>query len=164
LAASDACAEAAWQAYHSLLCSGPLSLCKNIDALSSFKQFADETNDIFHIAAQVVAATILRAWKLENEKSGTVAISSSRGISEATMLKAWEPFAMGYKQLWWQTVALPADVEPSNEQEFRNQMKEIAAHVSPLDMLLIFSSLFLFLQFWSNGRSKLLLGNILTCL
>jgi hypothetical protein len=38
---SDACAEAAWQAYHSLLCSGPLSLCKNIDALSSFKQFAD---------------------------------------------------------------------------------------------------------------------------
>ncbi|CAM6078619.1 unnamed protein product [Sphagnum tenellum] len=125
---SDACAEAAWEAYHSLLCSGPLSLCKNIDALSSFKQFADETNDIFHIAAQVVAATILRAWKLENEKSGTVAISSSRGISEATMLKAWEPFAMGYKQLWWQTVALPADVEPSNEQEFRNQMKEIAAH------------------------------------
>lgn len=61
-------------------------------------------------------------------------------------------------------MALPADVEPSNEQEFRNQMKEIAAHVSPLDMLLIFSSLFLFLQFWSNGRSKLLLGDILTCL
>jgi hypothetical protein len=61
-------------------------------------------------------------------------------------------------------VALPADVEPSNEQEFRNQMKEIAAHVSPLDMLLICSSLFLFLQFWSNGQSKLLLGDILTCL
>jgi hypothetical protein len=52
-----------------------------------------------HCSNQVVAATILRAWKLENEKSGTVAISSSRGISEATMLKAWEPFAMGYKQL-----------------------------------------------------------------
>ncbi|KAG0597394.1 hypothetical protein M758_UG334700 [Ceratodon purpureus] len=57
--------ETSWAAHHSLLCTGPSSHCKNTDALVSFKEFADETNDIFYIAAQVIAATMLRARKLE---------------------------------------------------------------------------------------------------
>ncbi|KAG0568052.1 hypothetical protein KC19_7G182800 [Ceratodon purpureus] len=115
---SDMCADAAWAAYHSLLCTGPSSHCKNTDALVSFKEFADETNDIFHIAAQVIAGTLLRARKLE---------STIRGKHESALLRAWEPFAMSFKLLWWETVALPSDVDPVDERQFRNQMKEIAA-------------------------------------
>ena len=33
------------------------------------------------------------------------------------LLKGWEPYHMGWKQPWWQSVACPADVD--NEQEFR---------------------------------------------
>ncbi|XP_024391830.1 histone-lysine N-methyltransferase ATXR2 isoform X1 [Physcomitrium patens] len=115
---SDKCAEAAWTNHHSLLCTGPSSRCKNIDALVSFKEFTNETNDIFHIAAQVIAATVLRARKLEG---------SIKCKHESALLKAWEPFAMGFKLLWWETVALPPDVDPADERQFRDQMKDIAA-------------------------------------
>ncbi|KAG0566079.1 hypothetical protein KC19_7G037000 [Ceratodon purpureus] len=115
---SDMCSDAAWAAHHSLLCTGPSSHCKNTDALVSFKEFADETNDIFHIAAQVIAATMLRARKLE---------SIIKGKHESALSRAWEPFAMGFKLLWWETVALPSDVDPADERQFRDQMKEIAA-------------------------------------
>ena len=46
---SDMCADVAWTTYHSLLCSGPFSHCKNIDALVSFKEFADGMLCFVHI-------------------------------------------------------------------------------------------------------------------
>jgi hypothetical protein len=30
---------------------------------------------------------------------------------------------------WWETVALPSDVDPVDERPFRDQMKELAAQV-----------------------------------
>lgn len=33
------------------------------------------------------------------------------------LLKGWEPYHMGWKKPWWQSVACPDDVD--NEQEFR---------------------------------------------
>lgn len=50
------------------------------DALRAFKKHADETNDIFHIAAQVIAMTILRADRLlTNGCAGGTAISFYEG-------------------------------------------------------------------------------------
>jgi len=66
----------------------------------------------------VIAATLLSARQLEE---------STKGKHESTLLKAWEPFSMGFKLLWWETVALPADVDAVDERQFRDQMKEIAS-------------------------------------
>lgn len=45
---------------------------------------------------------------------------------------------MGWVCRWWETVTLPVDVDPSDEQEFRNQIKEIAFQVSfPLSSFLL---------------------------
>lgn len=115
---SELCAKAAWDSYHSLLCTGPNSLCKNKDYLSKFIDHANETNDIFLVAAKVLSSTILKASKLKQpERHGT-----------QELLEAWEPFSMGFKRLWWNSVALPPDLEPDDEGEFRKQIKELASH------------------------------------
>ena len=35
--------------------------CRNVEALGAFAEHADATNDIFHVAAQVLAGTLLMA-------------------------------------------------------------------------------------------------------
>lgn len=35
---------------------------------------------------------------------------------------------MGFKRLWWNSVALPPDLGPNDELEFRNQIKELSSH------------------------------------
>ncbi|GLJ21259.1 hypothetical protein SUGI_0390230 [Cryptomeria japonica] len=115
---SISCAEAAWEAFHSLLCTGERSLCKNRAGLLDFKQHADETNDIFHVAAQVISKVILKSRK------GKENLHEDFNWSE--VLNIWEPFAMGYKKLWWECVALPEDIDPIDESEFRKEIKEFA--------------------------------------
>eukprot|EP00249_Psilotum_nudum_P005061 c18541_g1_i1 orf=230-1696(+) len=127
---SQICAEAAWVSYHSLLCTGSATLCKNKVSLLKFKQHADETNDIFHVAAQVIAATILKASKSEGHASQKRKFNRPQayadGIDLASLLQAWEPFSMGHKRVWWECVALPADLQSADEPEFRSQLKELA--------------------------------------
>ncbi|KAL3682027.1 hypothetical protein R1sor_000049 [Riccia sorocarpa] len=125
---SDVCADEAWKAYHSLLCTGPNSLCKNKNALMKFKDHARDTNDIFLVAAQAIAGTLLRARNLSNEIEGKTSQKGKEEAREArdSLLEAWEPFAMGHKKLWWEAVALPDDVNPSQEDSFRKQFKELA--------------------------------------
>ncbi|KAL2610826.1 hypothetical protein R1flu_022518 [Riccia fluitans] len=125
---SDVCADEAWRAYHSLLCTGPNSLCVNKTALVKFKDHARDTNDIFLVAAQVIAGTLIRARNLASELAKT---STAKGKGEAReardiLLEAWEPFAMGHKKVWWEAVALPDDVDPSQGDAFREQFKELA--------------------------------------
>eukprot|EP00983_Pelagomonas_calceolata_P043362 1138866-Pelagomonas_calceolata.AAC.4 len=45
----------------------------------------------------------------------------SVGMAEAALLEAWMPLSMGWKRLWWESVAVPEDVE--DEQAFRQQLK-----------------------------------------
>ncbi|KAJ7562290.1 hypothetical protein O6H91_03G062700 [Diphasiastrum complanatum] len=125
---SEACAEAAWEAYHCLLCTGSKSLCPNKSLLSEFKQFADETNDIFHLAAQVIANVICKCRKLESVATEVKSEEDAKARNTRMLLEAWEPFAMGHKRLWWESIALPEDVDPAEEDVFRNQMKELAAN------------------------------------
>lgn len=115
---STYCAEVAWETFHSLLCIGERSLCKNKDELRKFKQHADETNDIFHVAAQVISMIIL---KLKKAKQNLL-----QDFNWSRVLDIWEPFAMGYKRQWWDCVALPDDIDPFEETQFRKEIKELA--------------------------------------
>lgn len=127
---SETCAKAAWDSYHSLLCMGPKSLCKDKGLLCKFIHHADETNDIFLVAAKVISATILRASSLKNQAHTRHSDCTFPTKNEATsaLLEAWEPFSMGFKHLWWSSVALPSDLGPGDELEFRNQIKELSSH------------------------------------
>lgn len=48
-----------------------------------------------------------------------VCVTGQRSKEEywRALLKGWEPYHMGWKKPWWQSVACPDDVD--NEQEFR---------------------------------------------
>ncbi|KAK3036698.1 hypothetical protein RJ639_031566, partial [Escallonia herrerae] len=96
------CAEADWNSSHSLLCTGERSksVCK--EALHKFIQHANETNDIFLLAAKVISSTILRYRKLkvacqqEQGKQATPDVLENCDLS--LLLEAWKPFSMGHKR------------------------------------------------------------------
>ncbi|XP_024987500.1 histone-lysine N-methyltransferase ATXR2 [Cynara cardunculus var. scolymus] len=127
---SKSCAQADWDLCHSLLCTGEESKSLSKKALSRFIEHANETNDIFLLAAKAICCTILKYRKLkaacskEKEKN-----SISNGLSNhnfALLLKAWKPISMGYKRRWWDCVALPDDVDTSDETAFRMQIRQLA--------------------------------------
>ncbi|KAK3002867.1 hypothetical protein RJ639_018489 [Escallonia herrerae] len=90
------CAEADWNSSHSLLCTGERSksVCK--EALHKFIQHANETNDIFLLAAKVISSTILRYRKLK------VSCQQEQGkqvqLQVSLLLEAWKPVSMGHKR------------------------------------------------------------------
>ncbi|GMP66928.1 hypothetical protein CsSME_00027085 [Camellia sinensis var. sinensis] len=123
---SKLCAEADWDLFHSLLCTGARSKSLNKEALLKFIQHANETNDIFLLAAKVVSFTILRYKKSKTanlEKEGKCTTDS---CNLSLLLEAWKPISMGYKRRWWECIALPDDVDCHEETSFRMQIKELA--------------------------------------
>ncbi|KAL8474381.1 hypothetical protein ACS0TY_031011 [Phlomoides rotata] len=125
---SKSCAEADWGSSHSLLCTGHGSSSPNKEALVKFMKHANETNDIFIVAAKVISFTILRYRELkaahQHGKHGT---SNPRDSFIFPMLvEAWKPVSMGFKGRWWDCIALPEDVDSSDEAEFRMQIKDLA--------------------------------------
>ncbi|KAB1209836.1 Histone-lysine N-methyltransferase ATXR2 [Morella rubra] len=127
---SKSCAEADWESSHSLLCTGERAEPLHTEALLKFIQHANETNDIFLLAAKVISSTILRYRKFkmthfeEQEKFATSNVSDCSGIS--LLLEAWKPVSMGHKRRWWDCIALPDDVDASDEAAFRKQIRELA--------------------------------------
>nr|XP_016436451.1 PREDICTED: histone-lysine N-methyltransferase ATXR2-like [Nicotiana tabacum] len=124
---SKSCAEADWESFHSLLCTGEGSKSLSTKALLKFMEHANDTNDIFLLAAKVISFTILRHRKLKesrHEGKGKQDISESRDFS--LLLEAWKPVSVGYKRRWWDCIALPDDVDGSDEASFRMQIKELA--------------------------------------
>lgn len=127
---SMSCAEADWESSHSLLCTGESSDPRRREALLKFVKHANETNDIFLLAAKVISSTILRYHKLkancpaEKEKYDASCVSDHYNIS--LLLEAWRPISMGYKKRWWDCVALPDDIDSSDDASFRMQIKELA--------------------------------------
>jgi hypothetical protein len=41
-------------------------------------------------------------------------------------MEAWKPLSMGFKKRWWECVALPEDIDSSEEDSFRQQMRDLA--------------------------------------
>ncbi|XVF66967.1 hypothetical protein PTKIN_Ptkin10aG0082400 [Pterospermum kingtungense] len=126
---SKSCAEADWESFHSLLCAGEKSESLSRKALLKFMQHANETNDIFLLAAKAISFTILRYRKLKashhREKEKTA--PSILGTSDLSMLlEAWKPISIGHKRRWWDCIALPDDIDTSNEPTFRRQIQELA--------------------------------------
>ncbi|KAM1015906.1 hypothetical protein ACFX2A_046647 [Malus domestica] len=125
---SKQCAESDWDLSHSLLCTGERSEAISREALVEFIQHANDTNDIFLLAAKAVSSTILKYRKLkvayseDQEKTPNVAGSPHLSL----LLKAWKPISVGHKRRWWDCIALPFDVEPSDEAAFRMQIRELA--------------------------------------
>ncbi|GAB4823261.1 hypothetical protein N2152v2_010307 [Parachlorella kessleri] len=135
---------------------------QRLGALHEFNDHADETNDVFLLAAKVVATVLLRAQQVleaaQQPGSGNINSGSAAGATKSSnsadssgagndsergsgsgqggggaleadrcweaLLAAWEPFAMGYKAVWWQSVALPEDV--TNEDDFRQSIRQLA--------------------------------------
>ncbi|ESW21952.1 hypothetical protein PHAVU_005G113700 [Phaseolus vulgaris] len=127
---SMSCAEADWESSHLLLCTGESSDPARREALLKFIKHANETNDIFILAAKAISSTILRYRKLKavslekQVKHDTSCASNDRSLS--FLLEAWRPISMGHKKRWWDCIALPDDVDSSDEPSFRLQIKELA--------------------------------------
>lgn len=116
---SSECATAALHAHHVLLCPGTAPG----DVLREFYEHAALTNDVFRLAAQVVAIVLLCA---EREVSHVPLEEASPEIRWAALQSAWVPFRMGHKALWWECVALPADIPLEEEEGFRADLQELA--------------------------------------
>ncbi|GER53243.1 histone-lysine N-methyltransferase ATXR2 [Striga asiatica] len=118
---SQSCAEADWDLFHSLLCDGKGSSSPNTKALEKFTKHANETNDIFILAAKVISSTILRYRKLKvaqgEEKGKNDASCLNNNDISSFLLEAWKPVSMGFKRRWWECVALPEDVDSSSPVE-----------------------------------------------
>ncbi|KAK9284278.1 hypothetical protein L1049_023448 [Liquidambar formosana] len=127
---SKLCAEVDWESSHSLLCTGERSKSICREALLKFIQHANETNDIFLLAAKAISFTILKYRKLkaaylkELEKYATPSVLENSDLS--LLLEAWKPISMGYKRRWWDCIALPDDVDCCDEAAFRIQIRELA--------------------------------------
>ncbi|CAH2053070.1 unnamed protein product [Thlaspi arvense] len=121
---SESCAKADWESSHSLLCTGERSESKSREALGEFVKHANETNNIFLLAAKAIAFTILRYRKLKAEHVNKQAKQSV--TKQSLLLEAWKPVSVGFKRRWWDCIALPDDVDPSDEGAFRMQIKDLA--------------------------------------
>ncbi|EFJ45026.1 SET and zf-MYND domain-containing protein [Volvox carteri f. nagariensis] len=122
---SAACEAEAWEHSHCLLCTGTRTSSSPLVELKAepFWEHARETNEIFLLAAQVVVSTLLRAARLLAGSS-----SGAAGPSDAyrsALLAAWQPYMYGWKRCWWDSVAVPDDVD--DEEEFRTQLKSLAS-------------------------------------
>ncbi|KAK1279409.1 Histone-lysine N-methyltransferase ATXR2 [Acorus gramineus] len=127
---SKSCAEADWELFHSILCTGKSSRSLQRNALVKFVEHANKTNDIFILAAKAISFTILRYKKLkithlENQIQNTGLHEVAR-TSFSLLMEAWRPISMGFKKRWWDCIALPDDIDSSREASFRMQIKELA--------------------------------------
>ncbi|XP_042448796.1 histone-lysine N-methyltransferase ATXR2-like [Zingiber officinale] len=124
---SKSCADSDWEFVHSILCTGRNKESSQRDAMLKFIEHANSTNDIFILAAKVISFVILRFKKLKqlclkkNEKCTKLV-----GIDFPLLLEAWKPVSMGFKKRWWDCIALPDDVDASDEQSFRMQIRDLA--------------------------------------
>ncbi|NP_001149542.1 MYND finger family protein [Zea mays] len=116
---SQSCADSDWDSYHSLLCAGSKTEPLRKSALQKFVGHANETNDIFLVAAKAITFTLLRYRKLKRQHV-------SHESSSSLLLEAWKPLSMGFKKRWWECVALPEDVDSSEEELFRQQIRDLA--------------------------------------
>ncbi|XP_062184417.1 histone-lysine N-methyltransferase ATXR2 [Phragmites australis] len=120
---SQSCADSDWDSYHSLLCTGSKTGPFRRSALQKFVEHANGTNDIFLVAAKAITVTMLRYKKLKRQLASQ---SKKDESSFPFLMEAWKPLSMGFKKRWWECVALPEDVDSSEEDSFRRQIRDLA--------------------------------------
>lgn len=138
---SEVCREQAWSGYHCILCRGQEiedinSACTEDAGLESFNELDEffehslATNDVFQLAATVIASVLLSAAR--NTGSDTSDITYCRlkqhdsSFLWEALKRAWRPYSMGQKALWWQCIALPRDVPQEHEESFRSDLQDLA--------------------------------------
>ncbi|KAL6651985.1 hypothetical protein ACP70R_010910 [Stipagrostis hirtigluma subsp. patula] len=129
---SQSCAESDWESYHSLLCTGSETEPLQRSALQKFVEHANGTNDIFLVAAKAITFTMLRYKKLKRKHASQNKKDES---NFSCLMEAWKPLSMGFKKRWWESVALPEDVDSSDEDSFRQQMRDMAFTLNNLDLV-----------------------------
>ncbi|WVZ87279.1 hypothetical protein U9M48_033940 [Paspalum notatum var. saurae] len=102
---SQSCADSDWDSYHSLLCTGSKTEPSRKAALQKFIRHANETNDIFLVAAKAITFTLLR--------------SKSMKLMNQTFCSLWKP---GNHFQW----ASKRDIDSSEEDLFRQQIRDLA--------------------------------------
>ena len=90
------------------MCTGCSSGDGTSGATKDFLAMAEETNDVFILAARLLMRVMYDA-------------------KASTIEDAWRPYAMGYKNVWWKSVARPEDVPEDEEEAFRADLKELAS-------------------------------------
>ncbi|XP_077220510.1 histone-lysine N-methyltransferase ATXR2 isoform X2 [Tasmannia lanceolata] len=127
---SKLCADADWELFHSLLCTGESSGSSRRRALVKFTEHANGTNDIFLLAAKAISFTILKYKKLKSTHfEAQKQHNRLKGMDDSNfslLLEAWKPISMGFKKRWWDCIALPDDVDCHDEETFRMQIRELA--------------------------------------
>lgn len=122
---STAHRDAAWQSYHSLLCPCPKhsnELNNNEEQkMARFYDYINLTNDIFKLAAQAVANIMLSAQH-ELKKGGINAATASPEQAWDALQRAWVPYSLGPKGLWWEVAPIPI-VPAQEEASFREGFK-----------------------------------------
>ncbi|KAG2306538.1 hypothetical protein Bca52824_026286 [Brassica carinata] len=121
---SGSCAEADWESSHSLLCTGEKSESVSREALGEFIKHSNGKDQVLCWLLIAIAFTILRYRKLKAEHVNEQAKQSVS--QQSLLLEAWKPVSAGYKRRWWDCIALPDDVDPSDEGAFRTQIKDLA--------------------------------------
>ncbi|KAL4420876.1 hypothetical protein ABPG77_002835 [Micractinium sp. CCAP 211/92] len=124
---------------------GGAELAARREALREFLHHADSTNDIFRLAALVVAKTLLGAQRQLDANPGAAGgSSSSSGSGGAStgrepsaeacwraLLAAWQPFAVGHKGLWWECTAAPPEATADMRQLAADSLELLCAAMPP---------------------------------
>ena len=124
---SNECAQNAWNSHERAMCIGNKSGDQDEQAknrasmMHQFIEHAKDTNDIFILAAKVVAMVTENASLALSDASNNITF-----LGEALEV-AWEPFSRVQKAIWWDIVAIPSDVEEKDEESFRQQLIELAS-------------------------------------
>lgn len=113
------------------------------EALQEFFWHADHTNDIFRLAAIVVAKVLLAADRLLAQQGREAGSSCSCGGGSSSggepgsaacwqaLLAAWQPFAAGHKGLWWECTAAPPEAAADMRQLASDSLGLLAAALPP---------------------------------
>jgi hypothetical protein len=123
---SNECARNAWNSHERAMCIGNNNRDQEEHAkirgsmMHQFIEHAKDTNDIFILAAKVVA--------MVTENASLALSDAGNDMTFLEALKvAWEPFSRVQKAIWWDIVAIPSDVEEKDEESFRQQLIELAS-------------------------------------
>lgn len=139
---SERCRDDDWDSHERMLCLGEGGTARNKQALQEFYAHASETNDIFIVAAKVVANMCVRALnaakrthKASNNSGKAVVDKDEEEVMQNVYDYARLPYAVVHNAPWWECVATPDDCEEDEvaEREFRQTLYTLAS--DSLDLL-----------------------------
>ncbi|KHN36551.1 Histone-lysine N-methyltransferase ATXR2 [Glycine soja] len=137
------CAEVDWESSHSLLCTGESSDSARREALLKFIKHANA------ISSTMLKYRKLKAVSLEKQMKHDISCVSNH-CNLSILLEAWKPILMGHKRRWWDCIALPDDVDSSDEASFRLQIKMLAFESLQLLKKAIFDKELFSLEIYGN--------------